>query len=121
MAVLKTGSDDAILGLDLQLHRYLLQLEEEQVAASTMVWITRKQAAKEAEQEKLEDAATAQSGAKPVDLSEILDFDDSFFEDDDLIQATPDVQEDVLQLPLPVPLESDDHALLVKQQERMPR
>ena len=29
VAVLKTGSDDAILGLDLQLHKYLLQLEEE--------------------------------------------------------------------------------------------
>ena len=89
------------------------------MAASTTVnpvRITRKQAAKEAEQEKLEDAATAQSGAKPVDLSEILDFDDSVFEDDDLIQATPDAQEDVLQLPLPVSLESDDHALLVKQQ-----
>ena len=75
VAVLKTGSDDAILGLDLHLHKYLLQLEEEQTAAQTTVnpvRITRKQAAENAEQERLDDAATAESGAKPVDLSEIL-------------------------------------------------
>lgn len=34
VAVLKTGSDDAILGLDLHLHKYLLQLEEEQTATT---------------------------------------------------------------------------------------
>ena len=112
VAVLKTGIDDAICSCT----GIYCSLRRNKRLLVNPVRITRKQAAKEADQEKLEDAATVQSGAKPVDLSEILDFDDLFFEDDDLIQATSDAQEDVLQLPLPVPLESDDHALLVKQQ-----
>lgn len=64
VAVMKTGSDDAILGLDLHSHEYLLQLEEEQTAPSTTlnpVHITRKQAAEDAEQGRLDDNATAQS------------------------------------------------------------
>jgi hypothetical protein len=48
------------------------------------------QAAKGAQQRELDNAVTAQSGANPVDLSEILDFDDSLFQDDNSpIQATP--------------------------------
>jgi len=115
VAVLKTGSDDAILGLDLHLHKYLLQLEEEQVATKgtdNPVRITRKQAAEQAEQEKLDDTATAQSEAKTVDLSDILNFDDSLFQDEPF-QATPNAKEDELQLPLPFPLDSNDHNLEV--------
>ena len=120
VAVLKTGNDDAILGLDLHLHKYLLQLEEEQTtkqATITPVRVTRKQAVEDKEQECLDDAATAQSGVKPVQLSEIMDFDDSLLQDGkEPIQATPDAEEDVLQLPLPAPLKSDDRALLIQQQ-----
>ena len=78
------------------------------------ILLTRKQAAKEAEQEKLDDEDTANSGVDPVSLDQIYSFEDFLFneyeeehDDDnhDQVQGTPDVEEDILQLPPPVPEE----------------
>ena len=82
--------------------------------------------AEQEEQERLDDIATAQSGATHVDLSEVPDLDDSLFqkEEERQVQATPDAEEDVFQLPLPKtvaedPLEEgDDRTLLMEQQKK---
>ena len=81
--------------------------------------------AEQEEQERLDDIATARSGATLVDLSEVPDLDDSLFQKEEArqVQATPDTEEDVLQLPLPKtvaedPLEEgDDRTLLMEQQK----
>ena len=87
---------------------------------------TRKQAAEQDEKQRLDDIATAQSGATLVDLSEVLDLDDSLFQKEEQrqVQATPDAEEDVLQFSLPETVaedpveEGDDRTLLMEQQKK---
>ena len=69
----------------------------------------RKQAAEQEEQKRLDDIATAQSGATLVDLSEVPNLDDSLFqkEEERQVQVTLDAEEDVLQLPLPETVAED--------------
>ena len=86
----------------------------------------REQAAEQEEQKRQDDIATAQLGATLVDLSEVLDLNDSLFqkEEEKQVQATPDAEEDVLQLHLPETVaedpmeEGDDHNLLMVQQKK---
>ena len=59
-------------------------------------------------------------------MSEVPDLDDSLFqkEEERQVQATPDVEEDVLQLPLPEtveedPLEEGDDRTLLMEQQKM--
>ena len=61
-----------------------------------------------------------------MDLSEVPDLDDSLFqkEEERQVQATPDAEEDVLQLPLPEtvaedPLEEADDITLLMEQQKM--
>ena len=120
MAVSHTIKDDALLGVDLENIRDLMRLgvrQELEKATPIRIQQTRKQAA---EQERLDDIATAQSGATLVDLSEVPDLDDSLFqkEEERQVQDTPDAEEDVLQLPLPEtvaedPLEEGDDCTLL--------
>ena len=60
MVVFSVGSDDALLGMDLNMHKFLIQLHEDQQVKEdppSTIQLTRKQAAEEAEQEKLDDEA----------------------------------------------------------------
>ena len=90
--------------------------------------LTWKQAAKEAEQEKLDDEANANSGADSVSLDQIYSFEDSLFDEEeqdddnhDQVQGTLDAEEDILQLPLPVPEEgTEDRAFFIQQEEEDP-
>ena len=129
VAVSHTIKDDALLGVDLENFRDLMRLgvcQEMEKATPIRVQQTRKQVAEQGEQERLDDIATAQSGATLVDLSEVPDLDDSLFqrEEERQVQATPDAEEDILQLPLPKtvaedPLEEgDDRTLLMEQQKK---
>ena len=68
----------------------------------------------------MDDEATANSGAYPMSLDQNYSFDDSLFyeneeeQDDDnhdQVQGTPDAEEDILQLPLPVPEERTETEL----------
>ena len=93
MAVSHTIKDDALLGVDLENFRDLMRLgvcQEMEKATPIRVQQTRKQ---EAEQEQLDDIATAQSGPTLIDLSEVPDLDDSLFqkEEERQVQATPDI------------------------------
>ena len=83
-----------------------------------------------AEQEKLDDEATANSGAGPMRLDQIYSFEDSLFNEDeeeqddynhDQVQGSPDAEKDILKFPLPVPEEGmEDRALFIQQQEEDP-
>ena len=76
----------------------------------------------------MDDEATANSGADPVSLDQIYSFEDSLFDEEeqdddnhDQVQDTPDAEEDILQLPMPVPEEGmEDRALFIQQQEEDP-
>ena len=127
VAVSYTIKDDALLGMDLENFRDLMRLgvcQEMEKATPIRLQQTRKQVAEE--QERLDDIATAQSGATLVDLSEVPDLDDSLFqkEEERQVQATPDAEEDVLQFPLPETVaedpveEGDDRTLLMEQQKK---
>ena len=129
VAVSHTIKDDALLGVDLENFRDLMRLgvcQEMEKATPIRVQQTRKQAAEQEEQERLDDIATAQSGAILVNLSEVPDLDDSLFqkEEERQVQATPDAEEDVLHLPLPDTVaedpveEGDDRTLLMEQQKK---
>ena len=122
VVVFNAPGEHALLGTDLKLHKFLVQLsedQEEESNSSNRIRVTRKQAAEEAEQEKQDDAATAASGSEPLSLDDIYEYNDSLFEDDDHLdqsQATP--EEDKFQLPLPPPDEGhEDRTLLIQQQE----
>ena len=88
------------------------------------------EAAEEAEQVKLNEDTTANSGADPVSLDQIYSFEDSLFDKDeeeqdddnhDQVQGTPDAEEDILQFLLPVPEEGMIYrALFIQQQEEDP-
>ena len=75
----------------------------------------------------MDDEDTANTGVDPVSLDQIYSFEDFLFDeyeeehDDDnhdQVQGTPDVEEDILQWPLPVPEEGiEDRALFIQQQE----
>ena len=83
VAVSHTIKDDALLGVDLENFRDLMRLgvcQEMEKATPIRVQQTRKQAAEQEEQERLDDIATAQSGATLVDLLEVPDLDDSLFQ-----------------------------------------
>ena len=131
VVVFSLGSDDALLGMDLNMHKFLIQLHEDQQVKEdflSTIRLTRKQEAEEAEQEKLDDEATANSVADPVNLDQIYSFEDSLFDEEeqdddnhDQVQGTPAADEDILQLPLPVPEEgTEERALFIQQQEDDP-
>ena len=76
----------------------------------------------------MDDEATANSGADSMSLYQNYSFEDSFDEDDeeqdddnqDQVQGNQ-AEEDILQLPLPVPEEGmEDSALFIQQQEEDP-
>ena len=78
----------------------------------------------------MDDEATANSGADPMRLDQIYSLEDTLFNEDEeeqddynheQVQGTPDAEEDVLKLPLPVPEEGmEDRALFILQQEEDP-
>ena len=88
------GHDDAYLGMDLGLLDYLIYVEKQQRAHSTEVRVTRAQDAKDQAVQQSDWEATDQSGAAPIPLGDIYDFDDTLFQSNSVepaqVQAVPD-------------------------------
>ena len=86
------GHNDAYLGVDLGLLDYLIYVERQQRAHSTNVCVTRAQNAKDQTVQQSNWEATDQSGAAPIPLGDIYDFDDTLFQSNEpaQVEGVPD-------------------------------
>ena len=130
VAVVEHLDCPALLGSDLgraltkeMMRTVVAQLEEgddETERVSESVRVTRAQAKKEAARQREDDIASAQAECEPTPLSDVLDFPDSYFEQDIVVEPVEELSEwpeiGVADLPLPN-ISCSDTARIVKEQK----